>query len=290
MISVQDAIDVTLSNTEILGVQEVTLLKACDHILAEDINSDIDMPPFEKSSMDGYALRAADCENTPVALDMIGTIPAGSFPDFTVEAGQAAKIMTGAPLPKGADSVQMVEKTEPDGNNRVKILESVSFGKHVANRGEVMKSKAKVLSKGAYITPAMVGLLATVGREKVQVFRKPEMAILITGDELVDVSETPKAGQIRNSNGFNLYHQVLFAGGVPKPLGIVSDNLQDLNDRIAEGLQHDFLLITGGVSMSAASAGALPQSRTERPRVSRQVRGWSPPRTSIPSKKTALSS
>ena len=125
---------------------EVDLQDASGYILAEDIFSDIDMPPFEKSSMDGYAFKAADCQNNSTVLDVVGFIPAGVYPDFEIEKGQAAKIMTGAPLPEGADSVQMVEKTQPLGENRIEILEPVPLGRNVARKSEIIKADSMVLS------------------------------------------------------------------------------------------------------------------------------------------------
>lgn len=249
MISVKQAIANVLNESSTLGTEEVSLYEAAGRILAEDIFSDIDMPPFEKSMMDGYALRAEDCSDGSTILDVVATIPAGVYPDFKIEPGQAAKIMTGAPLPKGANSVQMIEKTEPMGSDKVKILEAVLPEKHVSNTGEVMEKGSKVISPGIGISPAVVGVLASVGQEKVQVFRKPEVGILITGDELVEVHQKPAAGQIRNSNGYNLYHQVLETGAAPVVLGVASDNLDDLREKISAGLEKDVLLISGGVSM-----------------------------------------
>ncbi|MFQ5640717.1 MAG: gephyrin-like molybdotransferase Glp [bacterium] len=249
MIPVEEAIKMILAETHSLGPERVGILQTAGRILAGDVFSDIDMPPFDKSSMDGYALKHQDVAGAPNDLEVVGLIPAGVYPDLHLEQGQAAKIMTGAPLPSGADSVQMVEKTEALPPNRVKILEPVQQGKHVAKRGEIMRTNAKVLSKGAFITPSIIGVLATVGKKEVEVFKKPEVGILITGDELVTVDRTPKAGQIRNSNGYVLYHQVRACGAVPELLGIAPDDPKQLTTKILSGLKKDVLLITGGVSM-----------------------------------------
>jgi molybdopterin molybdotransferase len=249
MITVQEAIDITLEQTPVLGPEEVSLLEACGHILAEDVYSDIDMPPFDKSSMDGYAVVEADTKNGPTVLEVLGFIPAGVYPDFAIKSGQAAKIMTGAPMPGGADSVQMVEKTETFGNGKVKILESVTLGQHVARRGEVFEAGKMLIHRGRYLSPAVIGVLAAVGKAKIQIFKRPRVGILVTGDELVEVHEKPKPGQIRNSNGYALYHQVNETGAVPEQFGIASDSHDDLIDKIGQGLKKDVLLISGGVSM-----------------------------------------
>ncbi len=249
MIAVKDAIKMTLNEVTRLGAAEVDLKEASGYILAEDIFSDIDMPPFEKSSMDGYAFKAADCQNNSTVLDVVGSIPAGVYPDFEIEKGQAAKIMTGAPLPEGADSVQMVEKTQPLGENRIEILEPVPSGRNVARKSEVIKEDSKVLSKGLFISPAVAGALATVGKATVSIFNRPKVGILVTGDELVDIDRKPEAGQIRNSNGYSLYSQVVESGALPELFGIAPDKIEYLTKSMELGLEKDVLLISGGVSI-----------------------------------------
>ena len=249
MISVKEATQITLDQTAPIGTEVVSILEATGNVAAEDVLSDIDMPPFDKSSMDGYALRADDVRNCPAVLDVVGFIAAGDYPDLTVKSGQAVKIMTGAPLPNGADSVQMVEKTESLATNKVTILESVIPGKHIARRSEVMAADAKVLDQGTYLTSAMAGVLATVGKEEIRIYRRPRISILVTGNELVPAGQRPDKGQIRNSNSYALYNQVLQSGGRPELLGIVQDNLDELNAKIEQGLSNDILLVTGGVSM-----------------------------------------
>ncbi len=249
MIQVDDAIQTALNAVSPLGCERLPLQQANGYILAEDIASDIEMPPFDKSAMDGYALRAEDVANAPVELDVVGTVAAGVFPDFAAGPGQAVKIMTGAPLPQGSDSVQMIEKTEATAGQKVRILESVAPGKHVAVKGEVIRQAEIVLKKGTYLSPAVAGVLATVGVEAVPVYKRPKVGILVTGDELVEIHEIPKAGQIRNSNGHALFSQVLASGAIPVTLGIAPDNIADLYDKLEEGLSNDVLLISGGVSM-----------------------------------------
>jgi molybdopterin molybdotransferase len=249
MISVKDAIEITLNQTSVLDIELVSILEAAGRILAEDVYSDIAMPPFDKSSVDGYALRASDLKTTPAVFEVIGFIPAGSYPEFALESGQAAKIMTGAPLPRGTDCVQMVEKTEALANGKVKILEAVAYGKNISKKSEIIQVDARVISKGTYLSAAVIAVLATVGKSKVQVYQQPRVGILVTGDELVEIDHKPQAGQIRNSNGYALYHQVKASGARPERLGIAPDRLDQLTERIAVGLQHDVLLISGGVSM-----------------------------------------
>ena len=249
MITVQEAIDITLKETSILGTEKLALLQAFGRILAEDVYSDIDMPPFDKSSMDGYAVKSADTKDCPAVLEVLGFIPAGIYPDFSIKSGQSAKIMTGAPMPKGADSVQMVEKTKAIDDRKVEILEPVTFSQNVSKRGEIFQSPKKVLSRGTYLSPAVFGLLATVGMAEIQIYKRPNVGILITGDELVEVDQKPKPGQIRNSNGYALYHQVYESGAFPKLIGIAIDSSDELIKKIEQGLKNNVLVISGGVSM-----------------------------------------
>ncbi|MFQ5824608.1 MAG: gephyrin-like molybdotransferase Glp [bacterium] len=249
MITVQEAIDMTLKETSVLDIEVVSLLDASGYVLSEDVYSDIDIPPFDKSAMDGYAVKYENTKHYPAVFGVVGFIPAGVYSDIIIESGQTAKIMTGAPLPKGADCVQMVEKTEPLGNGKVKILESVSFGLHVSKKGEIIQAKSKVFSKGTHITPAVISVLAAVGKEEVQIYQRPKVGILVTGDELVEVHQKPNPGQIRNSNGYTLYHQVCETGANPELFGIAPDNLEELRRKIEYGLKKDVLLISGGVSM-----------------------------------------
>ncbi len=249
MITVQEAISITLRETPGSDPVVVSLLEASGCVLAEDVYSDIDMPPFDKSAMDGYAVRYEDTKTCPSVLDVVGFIPAGVYPDFAIESGQSAKIMTGAPLPEGADSVQMVEKTEPLGEGKVKILESVAPGLHVSKKGEIIQAGTKVISNGTFISPAVVSVLATVGKERLRVYPRANAGILVTGDELVEVHQKPNAGQIRNSNGYTLYHQVCECGARPELFGIAPDNIDELTEKIEQGLSKEILLVSGGVSM-----------------------------------------
>lgn len=250
MISVREALETALRQTKRLPMESIPLLESAGRVLAEDVVTDVDMPPFPRSSMDGYALRSEDARRAPVKLEVAGFIPAGSYPNFSLQPGQAAKIMTGAPLPPGADAVQIVEKTRSqDGETMVEILESVDFGNNVSPFGSEARQGEVVLPAGTFISPGVVGLLAAVGKSEVPVYRAPTVGILATGDELVEVTAKPALGQIRNSNSFTLFAQIRQAGGKPQLLGIAKDNKNTLRSRIAEGLQYDLFLATGGVSM-----------------------------------------
>ncbi|HEX9652959.1 MAG TPA: gephyrin-like molybdotransferase Glp [bacterium] len=249
MISVQKAIDSVLSQTPLAGPEPISILDAAGYILAEDVHSDIAMPPFDKSTMDGYALRFSDAEAAPVVLEVVGVVPAGATPKMEIRPGQAVKIMTGAPLPIGSDAVQMVEKTQALAERKVKILEPVARGQNISPKSEIIKIGEKLVASGTYITPAVIGLLSAVGKKQVQIHRRPRVAILVTGDELVDIDKKPLPGQIRNSNGYALYHQVRSCGAIPEVLGIAPDDLSELRSKIAIGLECDVLLISGGVSM-----------------------------------------
>jgi molybdopterin molybdotransferase len=250
MISVREALEIALRETPRLPAESVSLAESAGRVLAEDVAADADMPPFPRSTMDGYAVRGEDVGQAPVKLQVTGFVPAGVFPNFSVLPRQAAKIMTGAPLPPGADAVQMIEKTRTsDHGNFVEILERVAPGNNVSSRGSEAAMGEMVLPTGAYITPGVIGLLAAVGKSMVSVYRAPSVAILATGDELVEAAATPKPGQIRNTNSYTLQAQVKQAGGKPQLLGVAKDDKQALRDRIAEGLQYDLFLATGGVSM-----------------------------------------
>jgi molybdopterin molybdotransferase len=233
-----------------LPALKTVLTPAClGMVLAEAIVADLDSPPFTKSLMDGYAVRAADLGQVPIDLEVIEEITAGTTPKHVVGKLQAARIMTGAPLPQGADCVVAVEQTEADGPERVRITQSaVRSGQHVMDRGLEMRAGEIVLAAGCRIRPQEMGLLAAVGRTEAQLFNRPRVAILPTGDELVEAARKPGLGQIRNSNGPMLAAQVLRAGGTPLVQGIARDTVESLRELISVGLGADILLLSGGVS------------------------------------------
>ena len=233
------------------GVETAQLLASAGRVLAERIQADRDFPPFRRAMRDGYAVRAADLANLPATLDVIAEIKAGisleALPD-QLQPGQAAAIMTGAPAPQGADAVVMVEYTSLSGN-QVTISRGITAGDNIVPAGSEAKSGETLLRPGTRIDYGAIALAASVGRESLSVSQRPEVAILSTGDEVVDIGARPGPHQIRNSNSYSLAVQVQAAGGNPRMLGIARDEAAHLRFLIEQGLKHDLLLLTGGVSM-----------------------------------------
>lgn len=254
MIEMDDAIRIVMENTQLLDVVAVDLMDALGHTLADDVRSDINMPPFDKATMDGYALQGADIAKAsgahPVVLDVIEEIPAGTVPQKTVGPGQAARIMTGAPVPKGADTVIMVEDTESEADGqKVRVLDVTDVGENIARLGEDVTVDQVVLEKGALIRPPEIGILAAVGAVSVPVYRKPVVGVIATGSEVVEPHLVPEPGQIRNSNGYSMMAQALRACAETRYLGIVEDDATDLKRVIGEGLDTcDIVMLSGGVS------------------------------------------
>jgi molybdopterin molybdotransferase len=229
---------------ELLGI-----LDAQRRVLAEPIYADRDFPPFPRSTRDGYAIRASDLDKLPADLQIIGEIKAGGTPSaLSVAAGQGAAIMTGAPVPEGADAVVMVEHTSRVGD-RVHVTRRVAADENVVATGAEAKRGDKLLAPGVRIGYAEVAVAASVGRLRVLVHAKPRVAVLSTGDEVVDVDVPPGPNQIRNSNSFSLAAQIQAAGGEAIVLPIAPDEPTRLRELLTEGLESDLLLITGGVSM-----------------------------------------
>jgi len=250
MRSVEEALEIVLRETGVLSAERISLEEAAGRVLAEEVFADADQPPFAKAMMDGFALRSLDVCAAPVELEVIEEIPAGTMPSHALKQGQAARIMTGAPLPEGADAVQMVEKTESvrDGG-WVRILEAVGPGGHVAPRGRELKAGETVLLPGESLTPPRIGVLSSVGKATVLVHRRPRVAVAPTGDELVSWDATPSPGQIRNGNGPALAASCRQLGAEVLDLGIIRDDAAALEKCLQQGLTTDLLLLSGGVSM-----------------------------------------
>ncbi len=227
------------------------LLAAAGRVLAELVLADRDYPPFARSVRDGFAVRAADL---PGELQVIGEVRAGEISTLVVEAGQAIEIMTGAPMPAGADSVVMVEHTTVLGG-KVSVQRTLRAGENVSPQGCEARRESVLLEPGRLLGFAEIALLAAAGRTQVSVFRKPQVAILATGDEIVEVHETPLDYQIRNSNAQSLAVQVLRAGGCPNILPIARDRYDDTRQLVEQGLQFDLLLLSGGVSAGKYDIG-----------------------------------
>jgi molybdopterin molybdotransferase len=249
MLAVADAQRLILHHARPLPPETTTLSpSALGLVLAEDVASDLDSPPHDKSMMDGYAVRAADLPAGQGALVVIEEIPAGKLPTKTVGQGQATRIMTGAPLPDGADAVIVVERTTML-EGRVCIDDRPPQpGQNILRRASEMRRGDVVLSGGTVLRPQELGVLATVGRTTVRAVPSPRVSVLSTGDEVVEAGQTPGPGQIRNSNGPMLVAQAVRAGGAAHYLGIARDNLDSLRPLIAEGLRADLLILSGGVS------------------------------------------
>jgi len=245
------------------GVETVDLLAGLGRVLAEGILADRDFPPFARATRDGYAVQSADLAKVPARLDVVGEVKAGDWPEPTVCSvgrGQAVGIMTGAPLPAGADAVVMVEHTSLANQlagqlanqlpgKLVEVRCSVGSGENFVSRGVEARAGQVLLDRGRRLDHAAIAIAASVGKSRVQVFRKPRVAVLSTGDEVVEIDAMPGAAQIRNSNSYSLAAQVQNAGGEAVRLAIAPDERGRLRALIEEGLGCDLLLLTGGVSM-----------------------------------------
>ncbi len=232
-----------------LGSESVALQRALGRVLAEEVLANRDQPPYDVSAMDGFALRSTDVANVPAKLEVIEDIKAGDMPSKTVQAGQCARIMTGAPVPLGADTVIRVEDTRMISGTQVQINVSVQSRNDIRDRGESMRNGEVVLAHGSEITPGVAGLLAMVKRATVQVYRQPRVAILSTGDELEGLDEPFDANKIPDANSYALMAQVQALGIEPVLLGIARDRPEALRAALQQGLQHDVLLVSGGTSV-----------------------------------------
>lgn len=252
MISVHDALVMILETVSPLAGERIGLLEATGRVLAEEIHSEREVPPFANSAMDGYAVRWDDVQEAnadqPVTLAVREVVQAGMIPTQTVTPGTASKIMTGAVVPSGADTVIRVEDTE-EHDGQVWIQRNERAGNNVRASGEDIHRGQVVLEKGRVLRPADIGLLASVGRSLVLVRQRPRVAILSTGNELAEVDEALRPGQIVNSNAYALAAAVREAGGVPVPLAIARDTLTEIRATLGEAVRHDVVLSTGGVSV-----------------------------------------
>ncbi len=227
------------------AIESVGFVSCPNRILAEDIFADRDYPPFHRSMRDGFAIRAADLD---LNLRIIGEVRAGQAFTGTVQAGQAVEIMTGAPMPVGADAVLMIEHATRNPDATIKAIRKNEPNLNVVPRGAEAREGAILLERGTRLDYTAVACLASVGRTSVAVFSQPRVAILATGDEIVEPHEKPGASQIRNSNAWSLAAQVARAGGIPVILPIARDTKDHTRALIEQGLQHDVLLLSGGVS------------------------------------------
>jgi molybdopterin molybdotransferase len=270
MISVEEALERILSYFQRLEPEERPLTDALGQVLAEDLAAGFDIPPLDNTAMDGYAVRAADTEGAgeahPVRLPVIGELAAGYIFEGEVTVGTAVRIMTGAPIPLGADAVVPFEETDemstgsaparaPHGSGsydkpttEVGILKAAEPGANIRRAGEDVKAGAAVMREGTVLGPAQIGVLASLGRAQTRVVRRPVVAVLSTGDELLDVGEPNEQGKIYDSNTYTVASMVRESGAVPKRLGIASDTVEALTAKLRQGLDADMLITTAGVS------------------------------------------
>jgi len=251
MISVAEAIQIVREKTHSLGSEKVDLPNALGRVLAHEIVADSDLPPFDRSQMDGYAVCAGDTTAAPVSLRIVGESAAGKGWHKRMEAGEAVRIMTGAPVPDGADSVQQVELThELKDGTVVELLSPVEHGKSIVRRGEEIKAGETILQPGVTINAAMMAVLAAFGYAEVQVARRPRVAVAATGSELVGVNEQPGLDQIRDSNNYSISAYAELAGAVVQRLPLTRDETSLLKHQIAEAANNcDVVVTSGGVSM-----------------------------------------
>jgi len=259
VIYVEEALEKILSYVEVLDPEEKAILDCLGQVVAEDIYSTIDIPPLDNSAMDGYAVRAEETrdasKSSPRNLTVVGEIAAGSMPTEEVRSGVAIRIMTGAPLPRGADAVVRFEDTDEadrkssQGNPlQIGILCQVEEGSNVRCKGEDIAKGVLVLKEGTVLRPPEIGVLASLGRSTALVIRRPIVSVLATGDELMDIKQSLAPGKIYNSNTYAIAAAILRYGGIPKILGIGRDSVESLTKKLSEGLDADMFITSGGVS------------------------------------------
>jgi len=264
LLSVIEALQKVLDGVSILPAERVPLIQALGRVLIEPAAASDDLPPFANSAMDGYAVRAADVaeasQDTPILLEVIGDIPAGVSPVLTVARGTSARIMTGAPIPTGADAIAPVEITsepwrEPERPllSEIEINKPVQSGDYIRWPGEDVLAGSEVLPAGHILRPQEIGVLASLGLTKVSVVRTPRIAVLATGDELVAADEPLAPGKIRNSNSYTLVAQIRSMGATAVDLGVAKDTYSDVESKLREGLDQgvDCIISTAGVSVGA---------------------------------------
>jgi molybdenum cofactor synthesis domain-containing protein len=249
MISVSQAIKLIKQNTPQIESEMITLEKVCGRVLAENIFADMDMPPFNRSQMDGYAIKAKDTKNAPAGLKIIGESAAGKSWSGKLKSGEAVRIMTGAAVPEGANAVQKLELTSESGEF-VEIFEPVKKGQNLVARGAEIEKGKRVFSSGEIVNAKMIASLAAFGYSEILVGQRPTVAILSTGSEIVNVDEIPRPDQIRNSNSPMLRAFAHQCGAIVESLPIVCDDLSNLKSSIEKTLVNsDVLIMTGGVSV-----------------------------------------
>lgn len=265
MISLNEANSIIQKNTKSIGIETISFLEAHGRILAQDIISTIDLPPFDRATVDGFALQSQNVQSAgkanPKTLKIIDIVQAGKPSLKEIKNGQAIKIMTGGVVPKGADCVVMKEDATLQGSF-VKVLKMIKSNDGIAFCGDDIKKGNVILGHGMRLTPACIALLASLGIGRVKVFKKPRVAILVTGNELLNLKDKLKPGKIRSANQYGLSCQIKEVGGEPTILGIARDNLKETGEKVSQGLKYDMLIISGGVSVG--DYDLVPQVLKER--------------------------
>ena len=263
-LTVQEALTAVLAGVSVLPAEQVSLLDGLGRVLAQSVVADDSLPPFANSSMDGYALIAADLSGAtaenPAVLRVVGDIAAGAMPTVDVKSGTAVRIMTGAPVPDGADAVVPVEDTNEAWRSKerplpeqIQVKRSVKSGDYIRHPGEDIAAGQTILQKGHILRPQEIGVLASLGVSQVSVIRRPRVAILATGDELLEIDQPLQPGKIRNSNGYTQAAQILALGAVPVSLGIAGDTETAVRQKLQAGLEAnvDLFISSAGVSVGA---------------------------------------
>ncbi len=249
MLTVSEALARCLTAVTPMPWERISLDGAHGRVLAEDIASPLDIPPWDNSAMDGFAVRAEDTVGVPVRLEVLETVGAGDVPTRSIEKGTCSRIMTGAPMPEGADAVVMVEQTDGGPQDRVEIRVTATQGQNIRDRGNDVAREERILSRGTTLGPAEVGMLSALGLPSVSVAQRPVVAVLSTGDEVVEAGWPLGPGQIYSSNTHCLMGLVREAGGIPLDCGVAPDDPEGLRLALARCLRADLVLTTGGVSM-----------------------------------------
>ncbi|MCK5581412.1 MAG: molybdopterin molybdotransferase MoeA [Candidatus Omnitrophica bacterium] len=249
MITFDKSLQFVSKNTARLSSVNIEVIESVDRVLAQDVFSPVDLPPFNKSAVDGYGVKVKDTAHVPVQLKRVGFIEAGQHYRRTIKQGECVKIMTGAPVPKGVEAIVMIEDTSVDNRSWVTVKKHVSKGKNICRCGEDVQKGQTVLRKGSIIRGPEILLLSGLGKKTVRVYRKPKIAILNTGGEVVEPGKKVGKNKIYNSNGPLLVSLCKRKGLTANYLGIVEDREEKLSESIREGLRDDVLIITGGVSM-----------------------------------------
>ncbi len=249
---VDTALEKLLDELKVLETMEVDVFSCHGYVLAENIHAAFDIPPFDRSAMDGYAVVAEDTfgasQTNPIMLELVGSVEIGEIPPFTISNGKAAKIVTGAMIPKGANAVVMLEYAR-ESSSMVEIVKPVTPMKNVSRRGEDIKAGELILKKGEILQPQDAGVLASLGIEKVKVYRKPRVAVISTGNELVELGSKIEGAKIYNSNNPMLCNALAEFGFEAVSLGIARDNRESIKAKLEEALSYDAILITGGTSV-----------------------------------------